>query len=245
MAAPELDRATLSALAHADHPVAAPLSDRSVAVLLTRLPVAAGGTVVDVGCGGGQWLGRLLAARPDLRGLGLDTSQPALEAAESAGRTAGVADRVQWRLADGAAPLEAPADAALCVGSTHALGGLDAAVTALRERVGPGGSLLLGDGFWERPPSARAREVIGDLPDLPGVVAACTAAGWSVVDGHVSTAGEWDAYEWSWAGALTRWALAHPGPDGDRAGQVARQHLDEWLGGYRGQLGFVSLVLQS
>lgn len=239
-----LDRTTLSAIAHTAHPVAAPLSDASVDRLLALLPVADGGTVADVGCGGGQWLVRLLAQRPSLRGLGIDLSEPALVAAAAAAQVWGVTGRVEWRRADGSAPLGEAVDTVLCVGSTHVFGGLEPTLAALAERVRPGGAALLGDGFWEAPPSDRAREVIGDLPDLAGVVAGCRAAGWSVVGGHVSGADEWDAYEWSWAGTLTAWALAHPGPDGDQARTVAREHLDEWLGGYRGQLGFVTLVLR-
>jgi SAM-dependent methyltransferase len=239
-----LDRAALSAVAHAAHPVAAPVHDDAVERLLRALPVADGGTVVDVGCGSGQWLVRLLSARPGLTGVGLDVSAPALAVAAESARAAGAVDRVEWREADAGEALEAPVDAGLCVGSTHAFGGLSGTLTAMRERVRPGGSLLLGDGFWEVPPSQRARAVIGELPDLAGVVAACRDAGWSVLEGHVSTADEWDAYEWSWAGSLTRWALERPGtPEAEQALALAREHQDEWLQGYRGQLGFVTLVL--
>ena len=239
-----MDRAALSAVAHADHPVAAPLHDDAVDRLLRALPVPDGGTVVDVGCGRGQWLVRLLAARPGVTGLGVDTSAPALAVAAGTAVAAGVEDRVTWREADAAAPLDVPVDAALCVGSTHVFGGLAETLSALREQVRPGGALLLGDGFWEGSPSDRARAVVGDLPDLPGVVDACREAGWAVLAGHVSAPDEWDAYEWAWTGGLTRWALARPGdPDGDQALALAREHQEEWLRGYRGQLGFVTLVL--
>ncbi|MGZ4508677.1 MAG: hypothetical protein ACXVX0_15645, partial [Blastococcus sp.] len=60
--------------------------------------------------------------------------------------------------------------------------------------------------------------------------------------GHVSTAAEWDDYEWSWTGSLATWALTEAA---DRAGalEAARTHRRQWLEGYRGQLGFVTLVL--
>jgi hypothetical protein len=66
-----------------------------------------------------------------------------------------------------------------------------------------------------------------------------------VVHGHVSSLEEWDEYEWSWTGSLADWAL-EPGRDpGDRAEalEAARAHRDAWLGGYRGVLGFATLVL--
>lgn len=240
-----LDRAALSAVAHAGHPVAAPLHDDAVARLLAGLPVPEGGTVADVGCGGGQWLVRLLAARPGLRGVGVDLSAPALEVAGATAAEAGVADRVRWQEGDAAAPLDGPVDAALCVGSTHVFGGLAGTLTALRERVRPGGALLVGDGFWEVPPSTAAQAAIGDLPDLAGLVAVCEHAGWAVVGGHVSSADEWDAYEWAWTGSLTSWALDRPGtPEAAQALAVAAEHRREWLEGYRGQLGFVTLLLR-
>jgi SAM-dependent methyltransferase len=240
----EVDRSRLSVLAHARHPLAAPLSDDSARALLQHLPVPPDGSVLDVGCGTGVWLRLLLTERRDLRAVGVDLSEPALAAAAGGARAAGVGDRVRWLRADGAAPVAGLADAAMCVGSTHVFGGLTGTLTALRDRVRPGGALVVGDGFWEQPPSAAAREVIGDLPALPELVTACHDAGWAVVTGHVSSAQEWDDYEWSWAGALTAWGLDHRGtPDGDTALGTAREHLHEWLAGYRGQLGFVVLVL--
>ena len=62
---------------------------------------------------------------------------------------------------------------------------------------------------------------------------------------HVSDAAEWDDYEWSWTGSLTEWALDNPGhPDAAGALAAAREHRDQWLRGYRGVLGFVTLVLR-
>lgn len=240
-----MDRAQISAIAHAEHPIMAPLSEESVTRLLRALPVPPGASVTDVGCGRGAWLVRLLQQREDLVGIGIDTSQPALAAAREAAAAAGVGGRAQWLLSDVSTALQGPTAAALCVGATHAFGGLAPTLTALREHVRPGGSILLGEGFWEQPPTPRALETIGDLPDLATLTRTCHDHGFEVVDGHVSTAAEWDAYEWSWTGSLTRWALDHAGTeDGAAALAAAREHLDEWLSGYRRQLGFVTLVLR-
>jgi hypothetical protein len=66
-------------------------------------------------------------------------------------------------------------------------------------------------------------------------------------DARVSTLGEWDDYEWAWAGALVRWAVSQP-PDAaaqrEAALDAAREHREAWLSGYRRYLGFVTLVLQ-
>jgi len=78
-----------------------------------------------------------------------------------------------------AGTLVAPAGSfalAACVGSSHALGGLEATLGRLTELVRPGGHILVGEGFWIRPPAYDELEVLGatqdELPDLSGLLAA-------------------------------------------------------------------------
>ncbi|HET6532180.1 MAG TPA: SAM-dependent methyltransferase, partial [Actinoplanes sp.] len=78
-----------------------------------------------------------------------------------------------------------------------------------------------------------------------GLVDAAEQAGWTPVYAHVSDAGEWDHYEWSRIGSLSGWALDNPGhPDAAAALAAARDHRTRWLRGYRGVLGFATLVLR-
>ena len=144
----------------------------------------------------------------------------------------------------------APFDLVLCVGSTHAFGGLLPMLETARKHLAPGGSLLVGEGFWQREPDPATRELFsgGDgYPyfDLATTVDRVVAEGWTLVYAHVSTADELDDYEWCWTGTLARWALDHPEhPDSAEALKAATQHRDEWLHGYRGTLGFVTLRLR-
>ncbi|MEW2444271.1 hypothetical protein [Micromonospora marina] len=115
--------------------------------------------------------------------------------------------------------------------------------------VDPDGILMAGEGFWQVPPTPAALAALGAKPDdhadLAGLVDAAEQAGWTPVYGHVSDVAEWDDYEWSWTGSLTEWALDNPGhPDATDALAAAREHRDQWLRGYRGVLGFVTLVLR-
>lgn len=241
-----MDRERISRLAHADHPVAAPLDDDAVRLLLERALPRGDGRLLDLGCGGGEWLLRALAARPRLRAEGVDVSGPALERARAAAGRLGVGDRLVLHHAD-AAGFTAPHafDLVLCVGATHAFGGLPPALAAARELLAPGGRVLVGEGFWERPPAPEAVELLGDLADLATTVDRVVADGWTPVHGHVSTRRELDAYEWSWTGSLASWALDRPaGPDRARALEAATAHRDEWLRVYRDVFGFVCLVLR-
>ncbi len=241
-----MDRALASAIAHRWHPVAAPVSDDNLHRLLTRLgPVE---RLLDLGCGFGEWLLAALEAAPGASGVGVDTSRPALEEAGRRASARGLADRVELTEADAAAYEAAGFDAVLCVGATHAFGGLAGTLEAVREHLRPGGRVLLGEGFWDGEPTPQAMSALGaepgELPDLPGLVEAAREAGYEPGFGHVSSPEEWDDYEWSWTGALTEWALAEAGPE-DRASALAMAgtHREEWLAGYRGQLGFLTVVL--
>ncbi len=93
-----MDRQTRSLLAHADHPVAAPLDDASVDRLLSRAVVRGDEHVIDLGCGEGAWLLRALRAHPDVTGEGVDLSAEALQRARRGAEEAGVA-RGGWHCA--------------------------------------------------------------------------------------------------------------------------------------------------
>lgn len=241
-----VDRAEISAIAHRWHPVAAPVSDENLTRLISRLELPKGGRVLDLGCGLGEWLLAALDAFPDAEGVGVDNSASALEQAQESATTRKLTGRVTFEEADAAEWEGGEFDVVLCVGASHALGGLAKALPAARRHLRPGGRLLLGEGVWEGPPTPEALTAMqaepGDFHELGNLVTDLRRFGFEPGFGHVSTPAEWDNYEWSWTGALATWALEEPD---ERAGalETARTHRQEWLAGYRGQLGFVTLVL--
>ncbi|MGW8333541.1 SAM-dependent methyltransferase [Streptomyces sp. NPDC055897] len=241
-----MNREQISRLAHADHPIAAPLDDDAVRGLLEHGIPHGDARVLDLGCGGGEWLLRALAAHPQLRAEGVDLAEGALRHAREAARARGVHERLTLHHEDAAGFAAAPVfDLVIVVGAAHAFGGLPPTLATAREHLAPGGRVLIGDGFWEREPSPDAVEMLGDLEPLPTVLDQVVAGGWTPVHGHLSSRAELDAYEWSWTGALSAWALDHPeDPDSAQALEAATVHRDEWLRGYRDAFGFVSLVLR-
>lgn len=241
-----MDRQRVSRLAHTDHPIASPLSDDTVGRLL-RYAVARGDErVLDLGCGGAEWLLRLLREWPDTRAEGVDQSAPALEHARATAADLGVTNRLELHQRD-AAGFVSPHrfDVVFSVGASHAFGGLAPTLAAAREHLAPGGRVVVGDGFWQRTPTPAAREMLGDFADLHTTVHKVVADGWTPVHGHVSTRAELDEYEWAWTGSLASWALDHPThPDSSAALTAATTHRTEWLRDYRDSLGFLCLVLR-
>jgi SAM-dependent methyltransferase len=218
-----VDRQKLVALAHADHPISAPVSDSRVDDLLGRTIRRPDAHVLDLGCGEGAWLLRALQAYPGITAVGVDISKERFDhTLESAARL-GIADRLELIQQD---------------------------VKQYRSSRPADGVLLLGDCFWEREPDPALLAEMEDkgpqkFTDLPTLVDNVVADGWTPVFGHVSTQTEWDDYEWSWTGALAGWALDHPDhPDREHVLRVSAEHRHGWLHGHRGVLGFVLLLLR-
>ncbi|MQA98354.1 MAG: methyltransferase domain-containing protein [Streptosporangiales bacterium] len=245
-----MDRQMISAIAHQDHPIAAPLSDESVRRVLGQALPTGPGRLLDLGCGRGEWLVRALTGRPELYADGVDTDGGALAEAAAAAAEAGVADRLELHAGDAAEFAGGdPYDLVLSVGATHAFGGLGPTLAAARRHLAPGGAVLVGDGFWEREPGPATLDAgfePGEYTALATTVDRVVADGWAPVYGHVSTLEEWDEYEWCWTGTLTRWAADNPGdPGAADAVKAAEEHRRAWLHGYRGTLGFLTLVLRA
>jgi SAM-dependent methyltransferase len=243
-----MDRALASAIAHRWHPIAAPVSPQQLRQLVQRLDLPDNGRLLDLGCGFGEWLLAALEAVPGVRGVGVDISTPALAEARKRAAARGLTDRVTFEQVDAAGWAGEGFDAVVCIGATHAFGGLGPTLDAVRKHLRPGGRVLLGDGYWEGSPTQAALDGFGaqpgELPDLAGLIAEIQRHGWEPGYAHLSTAAEWDDYEWSWTGALAAWALEQAdGEEREQALTLAREHRREWLEGYRGQLGFATLVL--
>lgn len=203
--------------------------------------------VLDLGCGGGEWLLRALATYPNLRAEGVDISEAALAHARDAAIKLGVQERLTLHHHDAAHFTSSHSfDLVLSAGATHAFGGLIPTLAAARKHLAPGGCVLIGDGFWEREQSQEAVEMLGDFTDLATTMERVVADRWTPVYGHVSTRQELDEYEWAWTGSLARWALDHRSdPESSLALAAATTHRSEWLRVYRDAWGFVCLVLRA
>ncbi|WP_345438817.1 class I SAM-dependent methyltransferase [Actinoallomurus vinaceus] len=241
-----MNREQISRLAHADHPVAAPLDDDSVRRLLERGIPRGDARVIDLGCGGGEWLLRALTAHPQLQAVGVDIAESSLTHARTTANALGVQDRLVLHHEDATAfTASHEFDLVLSVGATHAFGGLLPTLAAARKHLAPGGRVLVGDGYWEREPSPAAVEMLGEFADLPTTMDGVIADGWTPVYGHISTRQELDDYEWAWTGSLASWALDHTDdPDSAQALAAATTHRDEWLRVYRDTWGFICLILR-
>ncbi|WP_238412916.1 SAM-dependent methyltransferase [Saccharothrix deserti] len=222
-----------------------PLSDSKAYDLITTLQPLAGATVVDYGCGWAELLLRAVEHEPTARGLGVDSDDHAITRGRRNIEARGLASHVRLDLADVTTWETEPADVAISIGASHAWGGTKDALEAMRARLRPGGTLLLGDAFWEQPPSPRSVEVVGEgFGTLAELVDLAMSCGYRLLSLTTATLDEWDSFESRWCAGRERWLLEHP--DHPRAGEVRAivdDHREGWLKGYRGRLGFAYLTL--
>jgi SAM-dependent methyltransferase len=217
-----------------------PLSESHAEELLDHLDLTEATSIVDLGCGWGELLLRA-AARTGAKATGVDSDPAGLDR----GRRAALARELDVTFVEQQAEeWHGTADRALCIGSSHTLGGSRTMLTRLADIV-PRGRVLVGDGCWEAPPTAAAHAIFGDdiLP-LADLVAACGEAGWQVL--HLSTADqhEWDDFESRHRAGLREWLLANPSdPRAAEVREVNDAREREYLTAYRGVLGLAYLVL--
>jgi SAM-dependent methyltransferase len=221
-----------------------PLSEEHAGLLIDRLSLRPGARVVDLGCGWGELLLRVVASTDRATGTGVDSDAHALARARRRAADRHLDRQVLFAEAD-IVGWAGPADQVLCVGASHAFGGTTAALAALAGSAPAGSRLLFGDGYWEKAPSAEAVEMFGaEVRPLAGLLEACRSAGWRVL--HLSAADqrEWDDFESTFRAGRQEWLLAHVADP--RAAEVRgwlddreRQYVEE----YRGVLGFAYLVL--
>ena len=245
-----MDPFKFTTIAHRNHVFCNPLGEQTVEHCLGLLGLAPEDRVIDVGCGKGEFLIRLVE-RTGARAVGVDRNPGFLrEAAErAAARIPG--GKLSLHLTD-IAEFRAEAGsfaAALCIGSTHAYGDYPSTLRALSGLAPPGGRILVGEGYWKRDPDPEYLAFLGaraaDCTDHAGNVAAGVEQGLVPLYTEVSSDADWDAYEDLYASTMGTYVAAHPeDPDANTLGERMRV----WRSGYqrwgRDTLGFGVYLFQ-
>lgn len=225
-----------------------PLSVEKADRIIQLLELSRGARVLDVGCGTGEFLIRVIEATRG-EGLGIDLNGKSIEAAKE--RAVGRVDKalVEFRTADlQETSIEAGSfDLAICLGSTHAFGSGEAAypnaLQGMKAFVRQGGMILVGEGYWKRPPAQPYLELIGDPVGIYRThaenISYAEAQGLVPLYAAVSSEDEWDHFEWSHRMRIEREGQRKP-DDPAVAERVTRSR--EWRNGYlrwgRSTMGF-------
>ena len=241
-----MTRDEISAITHGDRPFHNPLDPALIDVAIARLEVGRGDRVLDVGCGPGELLVRI-AEQTGAGGLGVDTSPVVIEQARRRAAARAPGADLEFAVREGGEP-EGTFAAACCLGSSHALGGLEPALERLAGWVAPGGAVLLADGYWQREPDPAFLEALGgasadELPSYEGLLRAGRATGLEPVWVATSTQRDWEDYEWTLIANGDAYARTHDdGADVRAWVDRARERL--LAPGGRDTIGFALIVLR-
>lgn len=225
------------------HILCNPLSVAKLDRVIDVLALAPGSRVLDIGCGKGEPLARIIE-RYSARGVGVDRSPFTIRDARKTGERL-PPGAVEWIEMDGAEYRAEPRsfDAALCLGASWIYGGYRGTLVALATFVRPGGFVLSGEPYWKRAPTDAECQVIGYAAATFGTHAENVQAGVDLglvpLFATVSNQDEWDEYETLQWYAAESWARDHPS-EPDVPDLLARAHAarDQYLTVQRDLLGW-------
>lgn len=227
-----MDRARFSFIAHSQLDFANPISERMIDRALEVCALRKGQRLLDIGCGKAELLIRAAESRGVL-GVGIELSRLAFDQASRRAYARVSPAMLMLHLGE-AKPLLAQLedgsfDAASCVGSSHAIGDAAAALDAMIRVVRPGGHVLLGEGYWKKPPSKEYIELLGgseaDLTTHAGNINLAWSKGLIPVWATTASDQDWDEYEWGYARGIEDFVAANPG-DADAEKMLERSR--EW-----------------
>lgn len=233
-----------------------PLSEDRAGRIVARLAAASPATVLDIGCGWGELLLRVLESVPGSTGVGLDINAEDLARGRELAKRRGLAERVEFAEESALGTSRGPVDAVLCLGAGQALCDpgrpYDPGVVLreLRRLVRPGGRVVLGEGFWERSPTDAELAAMwpgahaGDHLQLGPLVDLAVESGFRPAWIESASREEWEEFESGYRHDTELWLADnpdHPLAAGTRE-RVDRQR-SSWVNGYRDILGIAYLTL--
>ncbi|WP_078599931.1 SAM-dependent methyltransferase [Streptomyces violens] len=233
-----------------------PLSEERAERMVQRLAAGRPATVLDLGCGWGEFMLRVLDATPGATGLGIDVNADDLARGRANAAARGLTDRVEFAEESGHGTTRGPADLVLCLGAGHAVAGPESphnfrtVLRELRRLVAPGGRVLYGEGFWQRPPAAAelTRMWPGATAEehlsLAELVDLAVEEGFRPAWVETANGDEWEAFESGYRCDVEEWLATHPDhPLAPETRERADAHRASWLSGYRDLLGIAYLTL--
>lgn len=189
-----------SDIAHRGVAICNPVSSAALDRMVEYARMAPDGTALDVGCGKGEFLLRL-AARYGCRGHGVDMNAHRVAIANQQADAHGLLGKVRFDQQDVREGFDhaGPFELTACIGSTHALGGLEPTLETLSAWTAPGGWVVVGEGHWAREPDPAYLQAIGSTRYELGrdgwVEHAARVAGLDPVQRWTATRQDWDNYE--------------------------------------------------
>jgi SAM-dependent methyltransferase len=203
-----------------------PLSEQRMERLIDLVDLPAGAQALDVGCGRGELLLRLIE-RYGVEATGLDCSRSALDLLQR--EAAARVPKATLRAVEGDVAEFAPPGRYAFIswlGGPLLGEGLGSSLATLAGWLAPSGYLLMGAGFWNSEPPAAYLEATGigrdELADHLGNIEAGEVLGLRQMYCCVANRDEWDGFESRILCNVEQYAIAHPDAP-DPTGRLAQR----------------------
>jgi SAM-dependent methyltransferase len=244
-----LDNQRFSRIAHTHLLYAAPIAAVPLFEALDVIAVSPVWRVLDAGCGRGGLLLDILA-HYGCRGTGIDLDNDAIATAQREAKARGLDGQASFEAVNARKYDQSERfDLAMCIGASHAYENYESMLAHLSGLIRATGYLLIGEGFWRKPPDDAYLEGYGLQADEMQSHAAnarrAHAAGLEVIWSMVSRDEDWDRYEGLYRLSMAMHLRQTP-DDPDHAAFAKRS--SEWYDGYlrhgRETMGFSLYLMQ-
>jgi ubiquinone/menaquinone biosynthesis C-methylase UbiE len=241
-----MDRNRYSAIAHQSHTFYNPVNSSKIDKVIELLDLKDNDKVIDIGAGKGEILFRIIE-RYRAKCIAIEKYVGFTEQLQVNAEKRGVLNNIEIITKDAKAAMKTinePFEAAICIGSTHALGGLHETLDTLRKCVKKGGYVLIGEGYWKQQPCKEYLEALGGAEESELLthfenVKAGENLGLIPLWSYTANEDEWDEYEWLYSMSIENYCCEHPeDPDRDAMLQKIRTWRSTYLKWGRDTLGF-------
>jgi cyclopropane fatty-acyl-phospholipid synthase-like methyltransferase len=241
-----MNKMKISVIGHRNLNICNPISAAKLDQAIALVSLNPNSNVVDFGSGKCEFLIRLIE-KYNVTGVGVELDGGVISDVEKVIQGRISRDKLQIHLGDAKDFLSkakcAELDFGICIGSTHAFGGLVPTLKVLHERVKTGGYVLIGEGYWKRKPEQGYLDFLGDSEEQlithEENIGAAEAAGMVPLWAVTANDDDWDAYEWSYSRSIETYVFEHS-DDPDCEEMLAR--IRSWRKAYlrwgRSTLGF-------
>ncbi|CAM3120352.1 class I SAM-dependent methyltransferase [Paenibacillus sediminis] len=241
-----MNQQTFSHIAHQHHLFHNPISEAKINRIIDLIPLHPNDQIIDIGAGKGELPIRFIE-KYGVNAVAIELFEGSIAAGEKNAKGRIPSEKLQFINQDAKEVintyLNGQFSLGICIGSSHALGGYEETITALRKAVKKGGYILIGEGYWRKKPSPDYLAALGaeesEMKSHLGTIEAAEALGLTALWSTIASEDDWDEYEWLYSMSIENECHNHPDhPDRDWMLNKIRNWRKIYLTWGRDTLGF-------